>query len=235
MIKLTLDTNCIINLLDFKSKTPTSVDELSEIVKYAMDGNVNIAITTRVEFDFDGDSDTERKTEMIRKICMFPIIGTMARFNVSKFGSGDFFAGEEHIKLKDELRAILFPGLEEKSAHYKNKIADIDHLIGHYVHKRDIFVTDDKGVLRRAGQLKKSFGVIVMNPAQCLEYLDSHASKEVLAQQVLDKVKALHNLISRTIESEYAEKMDTEYTELREWLLKKYPKFMRALCYLAFK
>ena len=55
MIKLTLDTNCIINLLDYKSESATSVDELTEILRYGLDGDVNIAITTKVESDFNND------------------------------------------------------------------------------------------------------------------------------------------------------------------------------------
>ena len=47
--RITLDNNCIINLLDFNSKTATSIDYLSEILKLSFSNKVNIAITTRVE------------------------------------------------------------------------------------------------------------------------------------------------------------------------------------------
>lgn len=63
MLKLTLDTNCIINLLDYKSESATSVDELAEILRYGLDGDVNIAITTRVESDFDKDKDEKRRND----------------------------------------------------------------------------------------------------------------------------------------------------------------------------
>ncbi len=147
MIKLTFDTNCIINLLDFNAATSTSTDELSEIIKYAMDGDVNIAITTTVERDLDKDKDENRKEEMIRKIKMFPIIGAMADEN-----------------LKRDFKALLFPGLDEKDKHYQNKIADINHLIAHYVNKRDIFITDDSHILKCVEKLRDGFRVIIMNP-----------------------------------------------------------------------
>ena len=113
MLKLTFDTNCIINLLDYKSESATSVDELTEILRYGLDGDVNIAITTRVESDFDKDKNEERKIELIKRISMFPVIGTVARFGVSNFGSGDVWAGEEHEALEKELTNIIFPGLNK--------------------------------------------------------------------------------------------------------------------------
>jgi hypothetical protein len=229
MIKLTLDTNCIINLLDFKAATPTSVDELSEIVRYALDGDINIAITTRVESDFEGDKDAERQADMVRKIRMFPVIGTVARFGTSTWGSGDFYAGEEHGKLEAELKALIFPGLNEKEAHYKNKVMDIDHLMGHISNQRDVFVTDDKEILRRADKLKASLGVIVMSPTQCLEYLDLRAKKDVLVQQVYEKVKSLKALLLQMIEDGYSEDLAKEYVEHREWLLRKFPKIQDGL------
>lgn len=224
MIKLTLDTNCIINLLDFKAKTPTSVDDLSEIIRYALDGDVNIAITTRVESDFDQDKDVPRKIEMLRKLKMFPIIGTIARYGVSKYDSGDFYVGEDHKKIKDEIKALLFPALSEKDTHYKNKMTDVDHLVGHIANNRNIFITDDRGIIRRADKLKDSFDLTVMTPSQCLEYLDLRAKKDVLVQQVYDKIKTLHDLILRVIHKGYNQEMEAEYTQLREWLLKKFPK-----------
>ena len=63
MIKLTLDTNCIINLLDYKSESATSVDELAEILRYALDEDANIAITTRVESDVTKDKDKKQNLE----------------------------------------------------------------------------------------------------------------------------------------------------------------------------
>lgn len=80
MIKLTFDTNCIINLLDYKSESASSVDELAEILRYALDGDVNIAITTRVESDVNNDKNEDRKNEILRRVSMFPVIGNSRTF-----------------------------------------------------------------------------------------------------------------------------------------------------------
>ncbi len=78
--KLTLDNNCIINLFDFNAETPTSVEPLSEIIKFSLSNKVDIAITTRVEADLENDRDDARRSEMMRKLNMFPVVGTLARW-----------------------------------------------------------------------------------------------------------------------------------------------------------
>lgn len=170
--KITLDNNCIINLLDFNSQTATSVDYLSEIIKLSFSNKVDIAITTRVEADLENDKDEKRRTEMMRKINLFPIIGTIARWDVSCWDQGDVWGGEKTNALLDELQKIIFPGgLDEKSSSYVNKTNDLDHLVGHIINKRDIFVTDDSGILKKKDALKVSPGIVVISPKDCLDYL----------------------------------------------------------------
>lgn len=171
--KITLDNNCIINLFDFDAKTPTSVEPLTEIIKLGLSNRVDIAITTRVESDLENDKDDKRRAEMMRKISVFPIIGTLGRWGVSKWDGGDVYAGPDTVKLSDEIQKIIFPGgLNEKSATYTNKRNDIGHLVGHIINKRDIFVTDDGEILKKKIILKTSPGLIVMNPKECLDYLE---------------------------------------------------------------
>ena len=170
--KLTLDNNCIINLFDFNAKTPTSVEALSEIIKFGLSNKADIAITTRVETDLENDKNDARRSEMMRKLNMFPVVGTLARWGVSKRDGGDIYSGEDIAKLSDEIKKIIFPGgLNKESSSYINKRNDLDHLVGHIINRRDIFITDDGDVLRKRDALKISPGLIVMSPADCLEYL----------------------------------------------------------------
>jgi hypothetical protein len=187
MIKLTFDTNCIINLLDYKSESAISVDELAEIIRYGLEGDVNIAITTRVDSDVSKDKDQDRKGEILKRISMFPTIGTVARLDTSKFDSDDVLAGEEHQALEMELKKIIFPGLKSDDSHYSNKINDIDHLIGHKINQRDIFVTDDQQSLKKAETLKSSVGIEVMDPKKVLEHINLQANQVVLAQEFSEK------------------------------------------------
>jgi hypothetical protein len=47
----------------------------------------------------------------------------------------------------------------------------VDHLCGHATNGRDIFVTDDKGILKRTDGLA-AIGIKVCNPTECIDYLD---------------------------------------------------------------
>ncbi len=182
--KITLDANCIINLLDYSSPTATSVDFLSALVKHSHLRNIDIAITTRVEVDINSDKDKERSASIIQRIGQFPVIGTVARYGVSKYGNGDVYAGGKGKEIGDELKRVIFPGLSLGEKRFKNKINDIDHLVGHIINERDIFVTDDKGILGKNKTLKSSLGLVVMSPEACLEYIEREASQHEASEVV---------------------------------------------------
>jgi hypothetical protein len=223
MIKLTLDTNCVINLLDYQSDSAISVDELSEIIRYGLEGDVNIAITTRVDSDVSRDSNHDRKNEILKRISIFPVVGTVARFNISKFDRGDVWAGEEHQVLEDEIKKIIFPNLQKEDKHYSNKINDIDHLIGHKINQRDIFITDDKQILKKAETLESSMGIKVMNPKSALEYINLQANQVVLAQEFSEKFAAYKNIVLSAITKKINVDQLIEYEELRKWMTRKFP------------
>lgn len=170
--KLTLDTNCVVNLFDFNAETPTSVDALSEIVKYGLSSRANVAITTRVEADLLGDRNAERKDQMLRTLALLPVVGTVTRWDVSKWDGHDVWADAGSSELASEVQRILFPGLTPNDRRYKNKQMDIDHLVGHVINRRDVFVTDDKGILKKKEALRTTPGIVVMTPAECVVYLD---------------------------------------------------------------
>lgn len=223
MIKLTLDTNCIINLLDYKSESAISVDELAEILRYGLEGDVNIAITTRVDADVEKDKDQDRKTEILKRISMFPVIGTVARFDVTKLDSGDVWAGDEHTKLEEEIKKIIFPNLKTEDPHYSNKINDIDHLIGHKINKRDIFVTDDQQILKKAETLKASIEIEVMDPKNALEYINLQANQVVLAQEFSEKFAEYKKIVTAAITEGIEDEQLAQYEEIRKWMVRKLP------------
>jgi hypothetical protein len=223
MIKLTLDTNCVINLLDYKSDSAISVDELAEIIRYGMEGDVNIAITTRVDSDVSKDKDQDRKNEILKRISMFTTIGTVARFDTSKFDSGDVWAGEEHTALEEEIKRIIFPNLKKEDSHYSNKINDIDHLIGHKINNRDIFVTDDQQILKKAETLKASVGIDVMDPKKALEYINLQANQVVLAQEFSEKFDEYKSIVIAAINEGVDAAQLNRYEELRKWMVRKLP------------
>lgn len=176
--RLTIDANCIINLFDASSASATSVDELRTLVRYAMEGKVEIAVTTRLEADLLRDRDEGRRRALLDSLNLFPVISTLARWDVSKWDA-DVWVDDRIARLNEEVQRILSPGLTPDDPRFSNKINDIDHLTGHVIDRRDVFVTDDKGILRRREQLQRGPGIIVMTPVECLAYVDGIALRSI--------------------------------------------------------
>jgi hypothetical protein len=170
-IKITLDTNCIINLFDRQSSSASSVSELSTLIQYALSGKITISITTRVETDLMNDQDPARRADMLRTLGNFPVIGTAGVWNVSRWDRGDVFSDDELARRRDDIQGIVFPGLQKTDKRYVNKRNDVDHLLGHLINEQNIFVTDDGDILRHRVSLRRSPGIVVMSPLECLKHL----------------------------------------------------------------
>ena len=136
-----------------------------------MEAKVEIAATTRVESDLLRDRDEGRRAALLRTLSLFPIISSIKRWDVPKWNA-DEWADPAIVRLSEEIQQILSPGLSTNDPRYENKINDIDHLTGHLIDRRDIFVTDDKGILKRREQLRRGPGIVVMSPAECLAHID---------------------------------------------------------------
>lgn len=135
MLKVTLDTNVIID-----EYLATQFRQLEK------QGLIDIAVTTRVVADKDQDKDKARKVEHLREFENYPKVGTPLRLDFSRLDSGDFWAGEENIHLSQQIEKLVFGEISGKRSH--NELADVDHLLGHYKARRDIFVTQDKRILK---------------------------------------------------------------------------------------
>lgn len=188
--KITLDANCVINLFDSNSATATSVEELEAILRGAMSQKADIAVTTRAESDIAKDKDEARRADLLARLRLLPVIGTVGRWEVSKWNSGDKWGDEQTERLTEEVRQIVFPSLTPESPRYGNKINDIDHLVGHFLNGRDIFVTDDRDIVRRRDALKASPGIVVMTPKECTDYLDELAALALKTAVPLDSAPA---------------------------------------------
>lgn len=171
-MKLTLDTNCLINHFDAESDTATSRDEIAQLIRYRTVGRVEIVITTRAEADIDQDRDEQRRKRLKRDIEMFEVISSVLRWDESYWDSGDVWADETTRVSADEVQKLLFPGLAYGDRRFGNKIRDVDHLTAHAMAGRDIFVTDDGHLNRHASELKK-LGIVVMRPAGCVAYIEA--------------------------------------------------------------
>src|SRR6266702_365106 len=94
-LKITLDTNCIINLFDDASETATSRGVLTSLVRYGLAGQAEISVTTRAEADLLNDRNPERRTEILRYLELLPVMGSVS---------------EQAAELREEIQRIVFPG-----------------------------------------------------------------------------------------------------------------------------
>lgn len=169
-MKLTLDTNCIINHYDSDHVSPTSRSEIAEILEYGKSGRVEIAITTRAESDINQDPDQPRREKFKSILETFSVIPSLGRPDESRWDQ-DVWADDKSAELVEEIRRIVFPNLTSNHKRFGNKIRDVDHLAAHTIAGRDAFVTDDsRDILKRADQLK-GLGILVMSPADCLKFI----------------------------------------------------------------
>ncbi len=160
--KITLDTNCIVNAFDRKAHSPTSVDALECIIALSKQGFLDLAVTTCVEVDQYNDHENDRIKRIWEGVAQSPIaIISTPDFNESSAA-----------ELKAELMRTLYPkGINWKANCAVNKENDIKHLASHKVNQRDIFITDDKGILNKKDTLEKTHAITVMSPAELVDFV----------------------------------------------------------------
>lgn len=168
MIRITFDTNLLIELFDLKIE-PKTIPSIGKILKHCFDWQgVDLKITTAVTKDIMADKDAVR----------FSAISTRINNTFSVLGAGyvtkDMLPKDSVERTNFlELKQILFPNLVDTDKHYKNKINDIHHLHRHIKAGRDVFITNDSDILKKKDSIKAAFNTLVMNPSECAKYLES--------------------------------------------------------------
>jgi hypothetical protein len=158
-MKITLDTNCF---FDYFGRTSKYIEEL---IRHAEKGNIELAMTTRVKSDTHDKSHGKGESSIWNKIQSFPLIetiGTAFRLGESYIGSEDFIISEDHSKMIDDLSEIMKEAQTE----------DIDHIFGHMIGKRDIFVTSDSHFLDHREELLNKLRVLVLKPEDAVKQIE---------------------------------------------------------------
>lgn len=155
-IKVTLDTNCF---FDYFERTPTYIQELVELQEQ---GQVEIAMTTRVMVDTLDKWKEQGHSPIWTKIQSFPkltTIGSAFRLDMSRMDAEDYLISDSDDELLEKLRVIMT----------KAQIEDVDHLFGHIMARRDIFITSDWHFLNHREELKKHFQVLILKPEEAVQ------------------------------------------------------------------
>jgi hypothetical protein len=158
-LKITLDTNCF---FEYFERNPKYVEEL---VKHAERGNIEMAMTTRVMSDTRDKRYGKSESPIWNKIQSFPsmeTIGTAFRLDVSYLNSGDFLISEDDSKMVNDLGELMKGAQAE----------DIDHIFGHIIGRRDIFVTSDRHFLDHHEELLNKFGLLVLKPEDAVKQIE---------------------------------------------------------------
>lgn len=132
---------------------------------------------------------------------------------------------------RKKFRKYCFLGLKKEDKHYTNKISDIDHIAGHISGKKDIFVTDDGTLLKKAAALAHTFGVKIMTPKQCLETILSSQSPLPLVSLFKEKWEEYVNFMSDFLvdNPEISGQDSLRYDQFHEWFKKSFPKIKNKL------
>lgn len=178
MIKVTLDTNCIISYLDATDQKRYS--EMSRIFELHESKQIEVAVTTRIINDKVRDLDLERRKRDLQFAFRLKVIPGIFRLGSSYLhskdvGIGDVMLSRKELEAVDEverhLREILVgesdvSGTDEE---LERKFgSDFDHIIAHWFNKRDVFLTYDKPIFTKADQLYERIGIKVLSPAEFL-------------------------------------------------------------------
>ena len=179
-IKITIDTNVLINLFDVNADEESALKScllLRAIIDSKKDVHVDTQISTASEDDISEDKDIVRqKSFLLRMRSIFQQI-TPGEF-VTQSGEITPKSSNDQI-LFQELKRILFPALNSSSTSYTNNINDLKHLFSHIKNRRDIYITNDENFLKQDKKnALKALQTQIMSPDEFITYLLSFPDRK---------------------------------------------------------
>ncbi len=164
-LTITIDTNAI--------NVKQRIEELNLLEKYERWGLVQIFKTDALDTELLADETSWGQNRRDKASNLPEDIG-IGVIDHSRVGHARV-AGEEDVKLQDEIINVLF----QKTRHQltTQQLRDAMHLHTHVMHHRDFFVTRDKHILSRKEELHKKFGINTGTPEECLQFIKGFLPK----------------------------------------------------------
>lgn len=158
---ITFDTSCIYP----EGHTPPEITELENLHRQ---GVIQIVKTDVV----DTELLETAKEGLKRKSAMYDEDMGTTVYGHSRYDHS-LYADDESERNLQAILNMVFPDHENFGEEAKKSaIRDAMHLATHQKHKRDMFVTrDDHHIMRKAIELERELGIIVLTPEKCLERL----------------------------------------------------------------
>ena len=149
----TLDTNVLIEFWRDQHKAETT----AALLNLAEDTQVFLAVTSRINADIPDMPLAGRINELPE--LNVGRIGSVFRLGVSRLGV-DMLASDRFVDVMESIK----DNLRRKPPDWR----DWDHLHGHFLARRDVFLTWDGPILDAASELKSMLGIVVMKPEEFL-------------------------------------------------------------------
>lgn len=175
MLRLTLDTNCVIHGAQAQQYGP----QIDELVQLARNGQVGLWITTAFGNDQER-APADKHQRNLAWLSQRPLIGTVPgafRLDYSRLGVDTVLLSEEQKALAETVDEILLPkayqagNLQSDEAfmdNWRRKANDVQHLVAHLIASHDAFVTSDGGMLKKRTKLRARTGIVVVDPPEAL-------------------------------------------------------------------
>ena len=159
---VTLDTNVVREYWSQRAR----VAVVEALINLAEGGLISLAVTRRIFHDIP-DPPLAERISSLREIGV-NLTGSVFRLDISALDSGDMLGSELALDVFESVACNL--ALEGQPA---PDWRDWDHLHGHYLSGRDVFLTWDKDILRAAPQLDTQLGIVIMKPEDFIDSLSA--------------------------------------------------------------
>lgn len=183
MITATIDTNCLILVIDRKS----GYENIEKILNWHRIGKIIIYISNRV-FEPDIIKMDFIQQEMISKLLIdyrIDVKGSICRHDISKLDGGDLLDGGFTRRNNEEMkkfRSIVGndPTLLQKrkiGGKLSNKIGDYDSLLDHFCRENDVFITlDTKDIFHndRRKKYEEELNLVIKSPEEFIFIIEKN-------------------------------------------------------------
>ena len=155
----TLDTNVLVEFWKDHDKAATT----KTLLDLAQAGLLDLAVTSRIGNDIP-HSPMADQLEELPEIGVKGI-GSAFRLDISELGGGDMLGSAVFLDMVGQIEDRF-----NRQGRVKNRPdwRDWDHIHGHYLKGRDVFLTWDRPLLDAAPELKAQLGIVVMKPEDFL-------------------------------------------------------------------
>ena len=162
MVSVTLDTNVLVEHWCNQHKAAVT----KSVLDLAKHGKIELAITSRINADIPRLPLADRINEL--PVLNVQQIGSAFRFDVSRWDGGDMWGSDDF----SNVMALLDDELDRQGrTKSRPDWKDWDHLHGHFLSGREVFLTWDCPILVLATELKERLGIVVETPE---DFLSSH-------------------------------------------------------------